>query len=365
MANKYATIKKRREEARQPKLPEMEPDVEGILMAIRSGPKTQTREEIEAKRKPTEKRSKVTLTEEHVWRLNHAPRKPNQIQANRETAGSFSKLRATDESERTKEVAKIAEELSKPETQDETISRLRERVLELLKLRSDELVSQGNGGSFTLPVGRELLGLVQAGAKIAGRGLLICTDIESMRQILDRTPLNSILHVGTRAALLEIENNGTENEREWAKTQQKARIGEQIERYTTLISTETEDMREERVKEEKRRKIRKEIRRELRCGNGADRTEIVEKLEELEKLLPNWADQIAQDDLSLLGIIARDEKLGPAKDKAREMLDGRRISYELKKADTPEKVKEAPKPVAEAPRKDWWPGFNWGDFGRQ
>lgn len=333
MTNKFAQVKRRREEAKKPNFPDKTVDVEGILKTIAENRKP-TEEERRAKqnrRKEGPKKPKVTLTDEQVWRLNHAPRETKETKVT-----EFESLRTLNAETAKKGILAIVGEIVEGDVA--RLGRVTKRIEELLGRNTNDLFEQGAMVAQTMPAGRELHRLVCILENLAGKRIISEPEIELIKRAGEKCPISSATGIAIRNALNAFEREGTADEKKWVAKVRKA-IPQVKERTngpvdSLLVDSYEKTKREEREKSDQRAKLRKDMRALMRERDAQDVGRWTAKLEEYEKLLPYWADQVDEEDRKHLGIIARDTKLGNASEKAREILQGLKIGWELQKQET-------------------------------
>lgn len=332
MTNKFAQVKRRREEARKQNFPDRPVDVEGILKTIAENRKP-TEEERRAKqngRKEGQKKPKVTLTDAQVWQLNHAPREP-QVQ---KKADEFESLRTLNAETAKKEVSRIVGEIKEGDLA--RLERVTKRIEELLEGKISDLFEQGAVVAQTMPRGRELHRLICVLENLAGRRIISEQEIELIKRAGEKCPISSATGIAIRNALNAFEREGPADEKKWVAKVRKGAIPQVKERArgrvdSVLVESREEAKREEREKSDRRAKLRKDMRAVMREAGASANERLTTVLEEYQKLLPDWSDRVDEEDKKHLGIIARNEKLGSASEKAREILKGLKLSWELHK----------------------------------
>lgn len=332
MTNKFAQAKIRRAEARKQNFPDRPVDVEGILKTIAEnrGPTKEERNAKQNGRKKGQKKPKVTLTDAQVWQLNHVPREP-QVQ---KKADEFESLRTLNAETAKKEVLGIVGEIIEGDLA--RLGRVTKRIEELLEGKISDLFEQGAMVAQTMPRGRELHRLICVLENLAGRRIISEQEIELIKRAGEKCPISSATGIAIRNALNAFEREGTADEKRWVAKVRKGAIPEIKERPrdpvdSLLVDSYEKAKKEEKEKSGKRAKLRKDMRALMRERDAQDMGRWAAVLEEYEKLLPYWADQVDEEDKKHLGIIARDTKLGSASEKARKILEGLKLSWDLQR----------------------------------
>ncbi len=333
--NKWTQSKQRREGARDASkkgnggVVNTEPDVDRLVDLIRANNRP-VRDEI-PREKPN-KRPKVVLSDAQVREINARSNKPTP-QASSKSDGEFRELQTNDELVHQRKVDGLVSLVSDVSTRADTLTQVRARMSVLSKMEPDRLVSSGVGGSFTLPLGKELTGLVRLCGRIGGRGFLVEADLITIDSIMGATPANSILHVSARNALIDIQQAGTNDEKRWAIALVKQRSIEGSKGATSPCRESTPRSQTRGVDRslQERAQLIREIRADLRQPiTPAIITGIVTKLNSIDETLPHL--NVDEEERKFLGIIARDTKLGAASERAKEILTSRGLPYELQKA---------------------------------
>jgi hypothetical protein len=235
------------------------------------------------------------------------------------------------------------------------LNRIIKRINELLEGDPRGLFVEGAIAALTQPKGTELYRLVQILESLAGKRIMGEEEIKLIHKAGQTFPISSISGIAIRNSLTAFEREGTADEKKWVAKIRKetvtvsqapvTRHNDHSDEYRTYIE-------EERRKSEQRTKLRRDMRTLMREKGPQAGERLTKVLEEYEKLLPNWADQLDEEDRKHLGIIARDEKLESASEKAKRILEGLKINWDLQRQE-PSVVKKQTEPEPEGQTRTW------------